>query len=248
MATDLSKTSLEMLFANQVGMIYVPGFFSQIECDLFVDCFDRTPMGFYESVEPPIGRSGITQFEAEGHDKNWYFDQVESHSEKLRQMCRFSRNPLTEVMNKIQSSCGLEACRAQEPAYGTYFAGLIRQINKRALLHSDYAPFQAKGWSIERAYQQLAWNLYMTDFEGGEVRVYEKAWNFMSDEKYKLQNSYGYDYQLVAGKNYLTIKPEKGDLVLFNSQNFHEVMEARGRRLSAGSFFSKIDDSIQFWS
>ncbi len=248
-AHELNPQTLKMLFFNKIGVVLIPGFMSSQVCEGISTELTKCQIGDYEGVSPPIGRLGITQFEAVHRDKNWYFSQVQQHQSKLQDICKENVNPLDAVMHVVRSVSGSKVERAHEDKHGKYFAGLVRAINDTALIHADYAPFQAQGWSIQRARYQLAWNVYLTEFEGGTCRVYEHPWDENRDEFFRRPGSYGYRREMVLGDSFVEVKPQKGDLVLFNSRNFHEVDRVtQGQRLSAGSFIGKIGNDIAFWS
>lgn len=138
---------------------------------------------------------------------------------------------------------------AKENNYlGKYFAGLIRHINV-ALLHLDFAQLDAPDWKIGCCMEQLSWNLYIrVPKSGGECIVHNRQW-CTNDEKYKLPNSYGYDPSLVENSQTKYIAPVLGDLVLFNSRNFHQVLPGQGERITMSSFIGRVPTGdLVFWS
>jgi Rps23 Pro-64 3,4-dihydroxylase Tpa1-like proline 4-hydroxylase len=60
--------------------------------------------------------------------------------------------------------------------------------------------------------------------------------------------SYGFSTELVRGRRNFSIQPTMGDLVIFNTRNFHEVKDSVGQRFSISSFFGLNKDEIIFWS
>lgn len=127
-----------------------------------------------------------------------------------------------------------------------YYSGLIRQIS-RAYLHFDFAPYDAFGWAIENVINQLAWNVYMQTSEtGGEIKIYDQQWQPKIFDSHKMENnngSYGFKESVVKNIRSISIQPEVGDLVLFNSRNFHEVLSASDtKRISISSFLGQFSD------
>lgn len=144
--------------------------------------------------------------------------------------------------------CGV----AQDPAAGSYFHGIIRQI-ARSPLHSDYARRDFPGWLIGGCAQQLAWNVYLTagrDGEGDTI-IYRKPWS-PADEVFKHETEMGYGAGVVAGCQSVRFTPAVGDLVVFNCVNYHEVTWTHGaaRRLSIGGFIGIDSDAraVRLWS
>ena len=130
-----------------------------------------------------------------------------------------------------------------------YFVGLMRQINSTALIHADYAPFDAPGWSIGEINAQLAWNLCVVEPEsGGDCIVHNKKWE-REDEALKQQNSYGYSREVVDNTEKFLIKVKVGDAYLFNSRNFHEVTKSSGTRTTVSSFIGRTKtENLIMWS
>lgn len=246
---EINSKNLQALFKNQIPAIRIPKFASSGECEKLSLAIENIGFDFYENVEPPIGRIGITQFEYGNTRKFDYFNAVKRATETYKKVASLSFDPLerlTEflrynVPNKVQVAYDNEA-------YSHYFAGLIRHINI-ALLHMDFARLDAPNWEIGSITSQLAWNLYVKEpSQGGICKVYNRQWE-PEDEKYKIPNSYGYDYSLVAGSEIKQNFPVIGDLVIFNSRNFHEVLPAIGERITISSFIGKMPGGdIVFWS
>lgn len=145
-------------------------------------------------------------------------------------------------------ACGV----ARDADAGRYFHGIIRQIG-RAPLHSDHAHRDFAGWEIGKSRQQLAWNVYLTSAGAGEGEtiIYRKPWT-AADEAFKNLSGIGYHDAVVAGIEQARYRPGMGDLVVFNSVNYHEVTWTRGtaERLSIGGFIG-IDEAAgiaRFWS
>ncbi|WP_307878340.1 hypothetical protein [Acinetobacter seifertii] len=67
----------------------------------------------------------------------------------------------------------------------------------------------------------------------------------------KVPNEYYFPYEVLDDVNdCLRMVPEVGDLIIFNTQNFHEVLgNPNGYRISQTSFFGlREDESLGFWS
>jgi len=135
-----------------------------------------------------------------------------------------------------------------ESDYCDYYVGLFRFFDPGAFayIHFDYAPYDWKGWAIEEINQQISFNLYLKlPKTGGELVVYNKQWEKEKYNKYRLPDSiasYGYNEDLVKDVEYLEYAPRKGDLLFFNSRNFHEVKKGDDFRLSMSSFIGRKDD------
>lgn len=113
----------------------------------------------------------------------------------------------------------------------------------------DYAPQDAKDWSIEGVTEQISWNLYLQSPRwGGEALVYDRAWQ-AGDERFRSAESYHYSHDVV-GDSIVKINPFiEGDLVFFNSRNYHSVTKSIGQRLTMSSFVGRKNDGrLVLWS
>lgn len=241
--------TLEALFKNDIPAIRIARFATVEECHKLAEAAEFVGFDFYENVEPPIGRIGITQFEFGNSRKLGYFDAVHQADSRKQQIVSLSFDPVERLAMLLRQHTASQVGIAQEnEQLGQYFAGLIRHINV-ALLHVDFAQLDAPDWEIGHCVAQLAWNLYLkVPKHGGECVVHNRQW-CVNDEQYKLPCSYSYDTNLVKNSEAKYITPVLGDLVLFNSRNFHQVLPGDGERITMSSFIGKMPTgNLVFWS
>lgn len=246
---EMSYANLQALLSNEIPSIRVSNFASSEECHKLAVAIDKFGFEFYKNVEPPIAKIGINQFEYINAGKSGYFDGVKKAKTTYNQITSSSFDPLQRLTTILRQNVSNQVEIAYEnEAYGYYFAGLIRHINI-ALLHIDFAQLDAPDWKIGNVTSQLVWNLYVkAPSTGGVSKVYNRQWQ-PDDEKYKILGSYGYDYSLVANSEVKHNIPVTGDLVIFNSRNFHEVVPAIGERITISSFIGKMPGGdLVFWS
>ncbi len=249
-ADRLSRGSLIALLRNEIPAIRIPGFATAEECACLAVGAENAGFDFYENVEPKIGRIGITQFE-HGVDAPRYFKGSRYATERRLSATRSAFNPVERMIQTIAAVWDGSVSLAFEPRYQQhYFAGLIRQINV-ALLHLDWAPLDAPGWEIEDVRSQLAWNLYVrSPAVGGQCVVHDRLW-LPSDEACKIRGSYAYAPADLAEHEVYNLVPTVGDVTLFNSQNFHEVVAGGkpGERITVSSFIGWIPQKqLVLWS
>ncbi len=136
----------------------------------------------------------------------------------------------------------------KDEIYGSYFAGSFRNVMTLGHIHFDFAPFEAVGWNIDAVESQLSWNLYLNQPMGGELRVYNRAYQ-PADEALRVPKQYYYENAVVAGVEQFTYHPKIGDVVIFNSRNFHEVTQVTGDRYSLSSFIGRTTSGeLHLWS
>ncbi|BAY78302.1 hypothetical protein NIES25_47730 [Nostoc linckia NIES-25] len=246
---EMNYDNFQALLRNEIPSIRISQFASINECHKLALAIERIGFDFYKNVEPPIGRIGITQFEYRNRYKSGYFDAVKKATENYNQITCLSFDPLKRLTTILRQNVSNKVQVAYENEdYGRYFAGLMRQINI-ALLHIDFAGLDAPDWTIGNVTSQLVWNVYIkAPSQGGICKVYNRQWQ-PEDEKYKISGSYGYDSSLIVNSEVKHNIPITGDLVIFNSRNFHEVLPGIGERITISSFIGKMPEGdLVFWS
>jgi 2OG-Fe(II) oxygenase superfamily len=131
------------------------------------------------------------------------------------------------------------------------FAGICRALEsgKDILPHEDKIERDDPSRCGKSFWGQIAINLYLQPCEeGGKLQM----WNIsLADEKYKslCGDSYGISRDKLAPPD-LEIKPDTGDLVLFNPTNLHAVEKVAKTRLSISCFMGceSSEDALKFWS
>jgi hypothetical protein len=206
---------------------------------------------YYEDVEPPIGRLGITQYEhRHDGDRDTYFTKAITANERRRAVLRDSGDILELVLDRVAQCWERPVATATEADGRQYFAGLVRIIGQ-ALLHCDWAQHDAPGWAIGAVDSQITWNVFCSmPAAGGATVVYDRPWD-EGAERYILGGSYGYDPAVVADARSVRIEPAEADLVFFNSRNFHQVEAGSGAgpRISVSSFIGRMPSGeLVAWS
>lgn len=250
-AAELSKDGIEALLANDIAAIRVPAFVPETVCSEATAAINAHGFDWYEKLEPPLGRIGITQYENREHKAD-YFDQAPGTHAVRRGIFGANGDPLALVLTALNASWPGGASIASEPGLGSYFAGLIRITVGGIGLHCDWGPQDGAGWSIDAVDGQLAWNIYYDLTEsGGETTTFRQPWT-PELEEYADSAAFGYYLpESVATCPCQEIAPRRGELVLINSRNLHSVAAAvgRGTRISASSFVGRLPDgSLALWS
>lgn len=245
----ISSEDIDALSTGASAAMVIPGFFTEAQCTDAVESLTAEGFDQYENVEPPIGRIGITQFEHMS-DRAGYFRKAKPATAVRERTFRPDNDPVTQVMRVVSGARTVGAVIASETDGTPYFAGVTRHM-QQALLHLDWAVRDAPGWAISTIDAQLAWNVYLSMPErGGELRVHDRFWT-PDAENFLEPGSYGYSRDLIRGRRSITIRPSIGDLVMFNSRNFHEVLPiaGTGTRISTSSFIGiTANRPPVFWS
>lgn len=249
-AESLTISSLFALFHDEIAALRIPHFLANDACSTLIEQIHRYQPEQYTD-DPEMARVGITQ--AEHMDKKaLYFQRAAEMNNSREAVFEERRAALLQVIHALRGVWrGQVDVAREEESNQRYFAGLIRII-RRTRLHFDWAPHDAQDWTIGQISAQLAWNIYLQASEhGGTTRVYHRAWRH-EDERYREPGSYAFDLALVQNDAFVEIFPQTGELVLFNSRNYHEVEKAEGthQRLSISSFVGllKAGQALALWS
>lgn len=244
----LTPESLKMLLEQRIPLIRLKEFATPEECEMLYAQSQLLNFNAYEDVSPKIEKVGITVFEYNSISKGDYFQEVEQASKLRDSIFAASFNPLERIITKFRE-CGAKVRIASEPFYGSYYAGLIRKIEHGTQIHIDFAPLEQSGWEVCTIVTQLSWTLYLklSPNNHGKTYIYDRRWQ-PEDEQYKL-DSYGYSDTLIANTDQIAFQPYVGDVLLFNTSNFHYVEPMNGQRVAFTSMIGLLPNGeIIFWS
>lgn len=245
---EFNSKNFNLLYQNKIPCVLIRNFLSEDKCDTIIKAAKEQGLDYYEGTYPRVGRIGATQYEHSFKSKFPYFLQAFIETQKRNNIvksCGFDPLGLIFELFKNQE---MQIKIMTEREYCDYYVGLFRFFDPGAFayIHFDYAPYDGKGWAIEKINQQISFNLYLKlPKTGGELVVYNKQWEKEKYNKYRLHESiasYGYSEEMVKDVEYMEYAPRKGDLLFFNSRNFHEVRKGDDFRLSMSSFIGRKDD------
>ena len=201
----------------------------------------------YEGAEL-VGRIGMSLYETQFNPDLLikYFETAASNREMARAVFRPFGSPvdtLRAMCDELPSFCGANLLRLR---YGTAFVGLIRYLDEggEILPHTDNpawdVPESLKCQQIETS---IAWNLHLqAASEGGEVTVYGRRPTKLEYDAYRREapNSYALKDEFLPRRS-VTIRPEAGDIVLFNASLPHRVNKTSGETRFTKTCFIGID-------
>lgn len=249
----IDQKSLKNLASGEVLAIRIKDYLSSDLSRKLADKIMASGYAHYINA-PSIGRIGMAFYEAGNEPEllNTYFEQAHGHIENLRERCL----PYTSPIDKLR--CELDevwpAGANLENLYGQkMFIGLSRVVepNVYFLAHHDIFAKDAPHSFHARSLQaQFACNVYldMPD-EGGELEIWEQE---MSPAEFDALRgeSYGILPELL-GEPSLRLKPNCGELILFNSRKMHAVAPSvKHSRLSLSCFVGYRGDHapLTCWS
>ena len=233
-ARHLTPRTLQQLLDNHIPCIrWRP--IGEAACHDMGQRLTELAFGAYRDVEPRIDRIGCTVFEYDEVGAEDYFSASQVAAEQRDQIFAQTFDPLQMVMRELSNRTGRRASIAENARGQRYYAGLIRRIELGTELHIDFAPVEQSGWSVCEVQHQLTWNFYVKVGRGGSGRttIYRRQWR--PEDAVLRQGSYGFSHEVVAGSEYVTFQPHVGEVVLFNTRNYHVVDPSFGDRITIGS-------------
>ncbi|HLV77755.1 MAG TPA: hypothetical protein VKY53_07540 [Marinobacter sp.] len=240
---ELTKENLARLLNNEIPAIRIRGFATDDECAAFARAMQKANIKTYGKVA--VGYIGMAQVEYRwDKSKQDYFADVKSAYNDQQYVFDNSFNPMERLIERLSECWDGAVGIANEPDFGDYFAGIIRFASKGIALHADYAPFNSPGYAIEKVDSQLGWNLFVEVPSGGGVTTVHNAPWTPEMTGGTPPPSYGLDRSVVEGAETFDYAPGKGDVVIFNSRNPHEISPGEvgsdQERLQIGSFIGRL--------
>lgn len=245
----LARASFDALMHNEIPFIRVKRFARPAVCDLLVGCAAEEGFSAYQDVEPRINRIGNTVFEYNSISMDEYFRKNAGQRAIQERIFSGSFDPVMQFIGLLHAKTQYPVRLASNDRGEDYYAGLVRRIESGTLVHVDFAPAEQADWEVGRVKHQLSWNLYLrtTPGGGGRTHVFNRPWA-VEDDAYR-EGSYGFNARVVAGAEEATFEPEVGEIVIFNTRNYHFVEEARGDRITVTSAIGMLPGGqLILWS
>ncbi len=247
---SLTAENLNLLFRNKIPFIRISAFATPKECKSVISAAEaHTGFNFYRNVEPRIDRIGNTVFEYNSISADSYFANSVEAARLQERIFADSFDAVARMMQRLHRHAGMPARRATRASGTPYYAGLIRRIEQGTLLHIDFAPAEQRDWDVANVECQLAWNLYLrtSDKDEGRTHVYERQWQ-PTDDAHR-EGSYGYAWHLVEGSRKANFLPCVGEVVIFNTRNYHYVDATSGERVTVTSAIGNLPHGeVVLWS
>ena len=253
----LTRENFEALCRFEIPCLRIKGFATNSECDDLVSAMDA--VGLHKTynvpglLEPPR-YVGLTQFEKRKATKEDYFAEVDQawaeHEAVLAQMCWSPFERMWGLMRELYPENTLNL--AEEPGYGRYYAGIIRETSGGGTLHADVTMYSARDYVISRVASQITWNFFASHVEGGggKTTLHNRPYRVQTATGDKVEIE-GFDRSYVDGAETHVYTPAKGDVILFNSHNPHEwtAVDEGQRRMGVSTYIGRLaDGNFIYWS
>lgn len=254
-APALTRENLLKLVQGRALALRIKGYYAkETSAEVARRLLAHPRFGFYANAGD-IGRVGMSFFETLVSDelRDLYFAQAAETMKDLRGACTPYASPIDLLRVELEE---LWPAGAQLLTMNgkSMFVGLARVFRGKAeaIPHQDILRRDAATFPLAaRLTAQLAANVYLQPSEeGGELELWGMSY---SDEEYDARRwkaSYGLDRERIRESRAL-LRPETGDLILFNATQVHAVRPTlRGTRVTVSCFVGvqTTAEPLVYWS
>jgi hypothetical protein len=251
-APAFTDRHLAALAAGTLAAVRVPDFLGDADCCAAMAALERLPRTDYDParVPTPIARFGpaLNDYRdpAGRLDMARYWPDAEAARTDWSR-ARMRSDPVAVALARL----GTAWAQAVAPATivgRPVFGGTLREINQGALIHYDECRRELGDVFDQQVVAQLAFNTWVaTPEQGGETTIWRHRWE-PTDEGHR--DAYGFRPEVVEHCQSVALAPRRGDVLIFNPQNFHAVTPSRGGRRIAFAFFLALTTTGQLiaWS
>jgi hypothetical protein len=249
----LDLDSLRALIERKALILRVPRFATPELCQALARKIQKVGYDDYLNA-PSVGRIGMSFFETGGKDEmiDHYFDTALDNIRILRNGCAPYLSPI-DVMRCVLDEVWPAGAHIQSLSGRKMFVGLSRNMRPGAPLlahHDMFSRLAPNDVEANDLVHQFAANVYVDmPEEGGELLMWK---NEISDAEFLERRGDKYAMELdTLGEADIVVKPQVGDLILFNARKLHAVAAGSGRdRLTFSSFvgYRSADRPLTFWS
>lgn len=250
---ELNEQNMDLLLAFKIPGIRIENFIAPELCERIAQRLRNLSFETYGHLKDiPVQHVGVCHNQWAHQDKSVYFEKIEAARHLVAELyAGLNVDPVEMVMQAIAGRTGRRVGLFEEPGHGKYFAGAFRSFRGHGRLHADHAPSHIKQpWAVTAIQRQLTWNIYFSMLRsGGEVVIYDTIHTAKNDVM-KVPGEYYFPYEVLEREDHVKIRPNVGDLIIFNTQNFHEILgNTDGYRISQTSFMGlRPDGSLGLWS
>jgi hypothetical protein len=250
---ELTEENLNLLLNFKIPGIIIKGLLPRETCRVVADRLRAMSFENYGHLKDiPVHQVGLCHNEWAHVDKAVYFDKKAQAQAIVDGIYEgLALDPVRMVIDAIASKANRSVGLFEEPGFGRYFAGAFRSFRGHGRLHADHAPSHIRQpWAVTEISRQMTWNVYYSMLNsGGELIIYDTI-HTPENDTMKVPGEYYFPYEVLQGRDHLKVTPEVGDMIMFNTQNFHEILgNTDGHRISQTSFIGlKKDGSLGLWS
>jgi len=251
--SDLKVDDLLALAVGKSLVLQVRGFVSPSTCTMLADRATDRGYSSYLNV-PSVKRIGMAFYETEAKPElvEVYFSHAHRYISEFRRACTPWVSPIDELRCMLDELWP-HGAMLQTLGRRKMFVGLSRQVEPGTtfLAHHDIFSQDAPGFEeAGNLLAQFGANVYLQmPLAGGALMMWRRE---LPPREFDALR--GEDYGLPVerlGAPDLSVLPEPGDLLVFNSRKLHAVSPGAGQsRLTVSCFigYRGLSEPLTFWS
>lgn len=252
-AETLTKADLDDLIANEIQVLRIPNFIPQETCGSISAGLKATGYDDYRNA-PQVGRIGMSYFETARNPEivDHYFRNALRNIDLLRRACAPYPCPM-DTFRCLVDEIWVPGCTLQTLYGRKMFVGLSRSMKPGVPLkahHDMFGRHAPDTPEAESLVSQFGVNVYVDVPEtGGQLAMWDAE---ISDAEFldRRGDDYAIPLERLGPPDY-AVKPENGDLILFNARKLHAVLPGAGTdRLTISAFLGYRGDAepLTVWS
>lgn len=251
----LTEKMLSDVISGRALACSVPNFISPEASATLTDRLTtKLPYAYYTYAQGSVGRIGFSFSEANTPEtREKYYRESRVSLEAIREACGDIGSPIDKFRVALQDAWGYGANFEMLNDGQKMFVGLCRMIeaNKNILPHQDMVWwYDSFSEASQQILTQLTMNIYLKVPEsGGELELWN--WGFNDKEEYEQHaaGSYGIDKSKLPAPD-LKIKPQVGEVILFNPGKLHCIGTGSEQRFTVSCFvgFHGNKKPLTWWS
>ncbi len=262
-ADQLKNEDLLALCQGKILAIRIPNYYpvelSQLACQKLLN---HPQFSYYEKEPKNVRRWGMSFYETVDtfdfetvniqEAKHRYYAQVNSTIRELRDIFHPYYSPLDRFRLELQEAWAMGA-NVMNIDGSPMFVGMARSFENGAgaLPHQDDLRWYAPDYPVVQALKtQLTANIYLQIApQGGELEIWQKQCSKQEYEELRLAECYFLDRNQLP-KSSLFMKPQVGDLIIFDSTRIHTVHASQEPRINLSCFigYSGQEQPLTYWN
>ncbi|CBN58616.1 MULTISPECIES: 2OG-Fe(II) oxygenase [Kamptonema] len=257
-AKNLEEWHLIGLLDHSIDAVIVPNYFLDQECAIIAERIKKSKYFSAYPDHPSVSRLGQELFEC-GESELALEKQQEKAPTLMKEMRRLIHpyiSPIDRLRVELDDIWSY-GCHLAKLGDKKVFAGIVREHKEDSpgVPHCD-----VMGWGFLKSYKDkpnlinnIAANVYLKMSEsGGEIVLWDE-WPTQSEYKIErnIDDPASVGDSKKIGQPKLEIRPNQGDLILFNSMRIHAVKKIKtGVRMTWGCLigYSGTDDPLVIWT
>lgn len=250
----------KQLLEGKAAAFTLSNFLTQEECQRISNKFLASPNLRMEDVTPPIRKVGLSLYEVNHYAD--YFKQAEAGNHMVAELFSGSSNPMLDFLSLLreQNIGSVEPLRLGEQSASF---GVLREwcgeskSGLAACIHDDFVipkyNYRRKILQMGGLDSQFSIVICFSSGEGGITRIYDKRATVQDYLESPFRESYGFNESFVKDAQYIDVKLQTGDLMIFNSGMLHSISAVKGTRITQQCFLGMVNHSkeyknFRYWS